>query len=205
MKNNLLGAGAALLAATIPAAALAQRAPAAAVVVIEVDRVTNQCNACRTAQASLNTQLQQLRSRQQQLSAPLQTEAQAIETAARALNGRQPDAALQARITAFQQRQNTANQELARGEQNIRSIQAHVIQQISQRLNPIINQVMTARGANLAVNVDATLAHAGALNVTNDVLAQLNQQLPSLSLTPLPQQAQPAAQQPQQQNRPRGR
>jgi outer membrane protein len=39
--------------------------------------------------------------------------------------------------------------------------------------------------------------------VTADVLAQLNQQLPSVSITPLPQQAAPAGQQPQQQ--PQGR
>jgi hypothetical protein len=53
---------------------------------------------------------------------------------------------------------------------------------------------MTARGANLAVDRGATLAAAPALDITSEVLAQLNQQLPSVSVTPLPQAQQ---QQPQ--------
>ena len=73
-------------------------------------------------------------------------------------------------------------------EQNLRSTSAHVVQQINVRLNPIINQVMTQRGANLALDVSATLAHNNALNVTTDVLNALNQQLPSVNVTPLPQQ-----------------
>jgi hypothetical protein len=54
---------------------------------------------------------------------------------------------------------------------------------------------MTARGANVALDVQATIARAQALDVTNEVLTALNQQLPSVSVTPLPQQ--PQQQQPQ--------
>jgi Skp family chaperone for outer membrane proteins len=60
----------------------------------------------------------------------------------------------------------------------------------------VTNQVMTQRGANVAVDTNATLARANSVDITNDVLAQLNQQLPSVSVTPLPQQQQPAQQQP---------
>jgi hypothetical protein len=49
---------------------------------------------------------------------------------------------------------------------------------------------MTAKGANVAVDVGATLAHAQATDVTADVLAGLNAALPSVSLTPLPASAQ---------------
>ena len=55
------------------------------------------------------------------------------------------------------------------------------------------------RGANLAVSKDATLFSATTVDVTDAVLASLNQQLPSVSVTPLPQQAQP------QQTNPQGR
>jgi hypothetical protein len=47
------------------------------------------------------------------------------------------------------------------------------------------------------VDRSATLAVSPTLDITNDVLAQLNQQLPSVNVTPLPQQ--------QQQTAPRGR
>lgn len=183
---------------TAPTAAHAQRAPAAVIVVVDTGRIYRECTACRTAQTSLQSQMQTLQTRAQTLQQQLETEGKPIETAVTALNGRNPDAALQQRITAFQTRQRNAQQELARSQQNIQSIQANVLRQINAQLNPAINQVMTARGANLAVDVDATLGHNGALNVTNDVLAALNRALPSVSLTPLPQQQ-------QQQQQPQGR
>ena len=143
--------------------------------------------------------MQTLQTRARTLQQQMETESQPLETAVRALNGKTPDAALQQRITAFQTRQRNAEQELARSQQNIQSIQANVLRQINAQLNPAVTQVMTARGANLAVDVEATLAHSGTINVTNDVLAALNRTLPSVSLTPLPQQQQ------QQQHPPQGR
>lgn len=195
MTKLLIGSTLAALALAMPAAAQAQRLSPTVVAVVDSDRILRECNACRTAQQSLQTQVQQLQQRQQQLGAPLQTEAQSIRTAVEALKGKQPDAALQGRITALQQKQNTANQELQRSEQNIRSIQLHVAQQINQRLQPIVNQVMSNRGAALVVDRSAALAVSPSIDITNDVLAQLNQQLPSVSLTPMPQQQQ--QQQPQ--------
>ena len=188
MKNKIAAALVAISAIATPA--LAQRAPAAVVVVVDTDRVYRECNACRTAQTQLQSQVQALRTRQQTLEGQLRPEGQAIQQAVTALGTKQPDTALQNRVKAFQQRQDQANQELARGQQNLQSIQANVLRQINEKLQPVINQVMTQKGANLAVDVDATLAHGTAVNVTNDVLAALNQQLPSISVTPLPQQQQ---------------
>jgi outer membrane protein len=193
MNKYAIGAAFAALSAALPTAAPAQRIGPAVVAVVDTARIFRECTACRAAQTQLQTQVNSLRQRSQTLGTPIQTEAQSIQTAVRALNGRQPDAALQARITALQNRQNTANQELERGEQTIRSTQANVAQQINTRLNPIITQVMTARGANIVVDRGAALAVSPAMDVTNDVLAQLNQQLPSVSVTPLPQQQQQPA------------
>ena len=187
MTKFLTGSALAALALAIPAAAPAQRLSPAVVAVVDTGRIFSECTACRAAQAQLQSQLQQAQQRGQQLSQPLQTESQAIQTAINALAGKQPDAALQRRIQALQAQQNTANQELAGREQTIRSTQAHVAQQINARLTPIINQVMQTRGAALIVEKGATLAVSPSIDVTNDVLAQLNQQLPSVSITPLPQ------------------
>ena len=188
MKNRI---PAALIAATALAApAMAQRAPAAVVVVVDTDRIYRDCNACRTAQTQLQSQVTTLRTRQQTLETQLRPEGQAIQTAVTALAGKQPDTALQNRVKAFQQRQDQANQELSKGQQNIQSIQANVVRQINERLQPVINQIMTQKGANVAVDVGSTLAHSQATDVTNEVLAALNTALPSVSLTPLPQQQQ---------------
>jgi outer membrane protein len=198
MKNILTFAALAASALTLPSAALAQRAPAAVIVVVDTDAIYRDCTACKTAQASLKSRVATLQTRQQTLANQLRPEGQAIQAAITALAGKAPDAALRARAEAFQKKQDDANQELNRGQQNLQSIQANVVRQINARLNPAINQVMTARGANIAVDVDATLAHAQGVNVTAEVLAALNRALPSVSLTPLP-----AGQQQQQQ--PQGR
>jgi outer membrane protein len=195
--NTTLKAAMAALVLLSPAAAGAQRLSPAVVAVVDTDRILRECTACRAAQTTLQGQVTQLQQRQQQLAAPLQTEGQAIQTAIAALQGKQPDAALQARIQSIQTRQQQANQELGRQEQTLRSTQAHVVQQINTRLGPIINAQLATTGATLIVSRDAALAVAPSIDITNAVLAQLNQQLPSVSVTPLPQQ--PAQQQNQQQ------
>lgn len=181
-------------AVALPAAAEAQRAPAAAIVVVDSNRAARECNACRTALQSLQSQAQALQTRVQTLSTQLQPERTSLETAVNALGTRQPDAALQQRIRAFQQREQQANQELARGQQNLQSIQANIVRQINERMGPVVNQVMAARGANLVLDTDARLASSPALDVTAAVIAGLNSALPSITVAPLPQQAQQAPQ-----------
>ncbi len=197
MRNLTLLSLAAAVALGAPAAVQAQRLPAAVVAVVDTGRVYRECTACRAAQAQLNSQVTALQTRQRTLSGQLRPEQQAIQTAINALQGKQPDAALRTRVEAYQRREQQAAQELQQGQQRIQSSQANVLRQINERLNPIINQVMTARGATLAVDTEASLAHSAAINVTLDVLARLNSVLPSVSVTPLPQQ--------QQQQQPQGR
>jgi Skp family chaperone for outer membrane proteins len=199
MTSKLLfGAGLAALALAVPGVAAAQRIGPAVVAVVDTDRISRECTACRAAATQLQTQGNNLRTRAQALQTQLNTQGQPIQTAMNALNGKQPDAALQQRITAFQTQQRNAQQELSTAERNLQSTQLHVNQQIGTRLGPIINTVAQARGATIAVDRGATLFAAPALDITNEVLAQLNQQLPSVSVTPLPQQQ-------QQQQRPTGR
>jgi outer membrane protein len=200
MKKLLFGAALAALSLGVPGAAVAQRAADAVIVVVDTDRIYRDCTACRAAQTQLQTQITSAQQRAQQLGQPIQTEAQSIQQAAQAARNATgaakttAETSLQQRVQQLQQRETAANQEMSRLEQTIQSTRAHVLQQINTRLNPIINQVMTQRGANVALDVNATLARAQALDVTDAVLAALNQQLPSVSVTPLPQAQQPAQQ-----------
>jgi len=188
MTKYAIGAALAALSLALPTAASAQRIGPAVVAVVDTQRIFTECTACRAAQTQIQSQITQAQQRAQTLQAPLQTEGNAIQAALRALNGKQPDAALQTRIRNFQTQENSANQELTNRQNTIRSTQAHVNQQIGTRLGPIINTVMNNRGATLVVDKGSTLANAPALEVTNEVLTALNQQLPSVSVTPLPQQ-----------------
>lgn len=189
--NKIILASLAAAAVILPASAQAQRAPAAVIVSVNTDRIARDCTACRAATTTIQGQQTALRTRAQALEQQLQTESKPIQDAINALNGKQPDAALQQRVTAFQTKQQNAQRELAATERNIQSTQMHVNQQIGARLRTIISSVATARGANFALDAGATLYAAPAVDVTDVVLAQLNQQLPAVSVTPLPQTQQP--------------
>ena len=100
MKKLLISASLAA-SAIVPSAAHAQAIPAAVVAVVDLDKVTSSCNACKTATATLRSQVTSLQSRQQTLAGPLQTEGKSIQDAVNALNGKEPDAALKARAQAW--------------------------------------------------------------------------------------------------------
>jgi len=191
----------AAMAATtaVPAAVHAQAR--GGVLIVDTDQVMSTCTACKAAATQLQQKQSTLRSRAQTLNQQLQAEGKPLQDQFQALNGKQPDAALQQKITAFQTKERNAQQELSASERELQSTAAHVQQQIGARLIQIVEQVRARRGAQLAVAKDATLANDSAIDVTTEVLAALNQALPAVSVTPLPQQQQ-QQQRPQQ---PQGR
>ena len=182
-----------ILAATavaVPGAAYAQqRSP---ILVVDTDRIIAECTACRAASTQLQSQIQQGRTRAQQLEASLKPEAESLEKAAQALGSKQPDAALQARVNAFRTKQQQGATELQNRERTIQSTQAHVQQQIGARLVQIVEQSRARRQASIVVAKNSTLASDNAVDITGEVLTAINQQMPSVSVTPLPQQQQPA-------------
>jgi outer membrane protein len=193
MKTLLLSAAFAAALLT-PAAASAQAVPAAVVAVVDLDRVTAECNACKTARASLQSQLTAFQNRQKALATPLETEGKSIQTAVDALNGKEPDAALKTRAQNWETKRNQAAQEVARQQQQLQANSQYVQKQIIDKLGPIYRQVMQRRGANVLVETGATLATSSNVDVTNDVLAALNAALPTIATTA---PAAPAQKQPQ--------
>jgi Skp family chaperone for outer membrane proteins len=187
MKTMLISA--ALAASIIPSAATAQAIPGAVIAVVDLEKVTAECNACKTAAAALRSQATALQTRQQALAGPLQTEQKSIQSAIDALpQGKEPDAALKTRAQAFQTKYEQAQQEIARGEQQLQRNQAYINQQVRDKLGPIYQQVMQRRGANIMVESGATLATSTSVDVTNDVLAALNAAMPTIQ-TQAPAQA----------------
>ncbi len=195
MKKLLVSAAfaASMLA---PAAAQAQAIPAAIVAVVDLEKVTTDCNACKTARATLQGQVAGLTSREKALAAPLEAEQKSIQAAIDALSGKDPDAALQARMKAFETKRQQAAQQVTNEQQQIQRNSAYVTQQVQTKLSPIYQQVMQRRGANLLIETGSTLAASASVDVTNDVVAALNATLPSLQTTA------PAA---AQQQKPQGR
>jgi Skp family chaperone for outer membrane proteins len=180
----------------VPAAA--QQLAPAVIVIVDMDRVFNESAAGKQAATELQGRMQQLQARATTLQQQLTTEAQAIQQGQQ--NNSLTGQALEQRTQAFGQRQQAAQQELGQSEEQIGRARNFVLQQLDQATQPIITQVMRERNAQVALRKEATLQHSAALEVTNDVIARLNQSLPRVSTTPPApqQQQQPQQQQPQQ-------
>jgi len=175
-----------ILAAALMSSApvLAQKLPPATMLVADVDKVVAESTAGVAAAQQLQTRATTLRQRLETLQTQLRTEAQAIQTgeANKSLAG----AALEARVKAFQEKQQAASQEMERGQAELQRAQAFVSQQIGQALQPILATMLRERGASLIVPSSAVLQHTAGLDATADLLARLNAALPSVSTTPPP-------------------
>jgi Skp family chaperone for outer membrane proteins len=182
MKRLLISASLAA-SAILPSAANAQAIPPAVVAVVDLEKVTSSCTACKTAKAALQAQVTAYQNRESTLATPLQTEQKSIQAAIDALGGKEPDAALKQRVAAFQAKQQQAAEELQRQQQQIQANGQYVQRQIAEKLGPIYSSVMQKRGANVLVEIGSTLASGAALDVTNDVTTALNAALPSVATT----------------------
>jgi outer membrane protein len=193
MNKYLLSSAIAGLALATPMAASAQAIPGAVIAVVDRDRIATSCTQCAVAAQQIQAQIQQFQARETQLTTPLQTEGQAIQTAINAIpQGGQPDPALRARLQTFQGNQQAAERELSQRQETINRNRQFLVQQIVTRMDPLVGQVTRERGANLALDVATTLAHNPALDVTDAVLALMNQNAAPFSVT-APAPAQPPA------------
>ncbi len=189
MTRIMIAATAALLA--LPTLASAQALPAPVIAVVDVQRATTSCNACRTALTQLEAQANGLRSLQTSLETSLRTEASSIQAAVTALAGKQADAALNGRVTAFERKQQDAQRQLQTREQTFQRNRAHVLQQIGTKLDPAVAAVLARRGATVMLDAATVVKFSPSLEVTNDVVAALNASLTTISTT-APAQARPA-------------
>ena len=181
--KNLFFIAAATAAVVLPSAASAQALPAAVIAVADVNRASAQCNACRTAVSALEGQVSSLKALQASLGSSLQTEANSIQAAVTALNGKQPDAALNARAKAFEQKQAAAQGQLQSRDATFQRNKAYVFKQIGDKLDPVLTSVMAKRGATLIVDANSALRFSPSIDVTNDVIAGLNASLTTIGTT----------------------
>lgn len=184
----------------LPAAAQAQAIPTAQIAIVDTARVGAECNACVTAAAQLNQQSEAIRAREAELAAPLEASGKAIQNEINALNGAQPSADLQQRVQQFEASRQAAAREVQQRQATLQRNSAYVSQQFSAQLQPSIQAVMQARGATLIMDEQQALMHSPAIDVTADVLAEVNRRLTTIATT-APAPAQPA----QQQTPPAGR
>jgi len=179
------------LGATAPAHA--QMVAPAKIAIVDLDRITRECTACKAAQGQLQQQYNAYQTRANQLQASLNPEQTYLEGALKALAGKEPDAALKTRLENFQRSQQNAAQELQNQQGQLQRNQAYVRQQLLEKLNTLYAGVMNRHGANVMIEVGQTLASSSQLDVTTDLLTTLNSALPSLSAVAPPPPAAPSA------------
>jgi Skp family chaperone for outer membrane proteins len=96
-------------------------------------------------------------------------------------------AAFEQRVKAYQDKGQRLQADFARREQEIRSMRAHVAQQLNTAINPIIKEEMEARSANIALDPSAALLVAPSIDITSVIMTKLNARFPRASVTPMPQ------------------
>jgi Skp family chaperone for outer membrane proteins len=189
--KTLLASAVFAAAIVTPSVASAQTLPGAIIAVVDLEKVTNDCNACKTAAAALRTQVDALQKRQAALGTPLTAEQKSIQAAIDALNGKEPDEALKTRIRAFQTKQQQGSQELSAQEQQVQRNQQYIQKQIADKLGPIYQSVMQKHGANILMEVGSTLASSTSVDVSSEIIAGLNVALPTIQTAAPAEPAQP--------------
>ena len=123
---------------------------------------------------------------------PLAQELQTLQA-----NPSTPPATLQAKATAFQQRREAAARELQTLTAPFQRPSEYAQEQVADKLDAAVRAAMTAKNVVLLVRPDAVMAVQPTADLTQDIVAQLNNSVKSVSITP------PAGWQPgQRQNAP---
>jgi Skp family chaperone for outer membrane proteins len=176
-------------AATAPAAASDGKLPEPRIVVLNLAAVMGASQVGQSVGQQIQVMAEQAKSDLSGEAKQLQSEAAAI--------AKLPESERAARAAAFAPRQDAFRQRAQQREAQVRAAFAKAQTEISKVLEPILRQVTTAHSANMVLDRRATAGLADtSLDITAEVVAQLNAKLPSYKVTlPTPQEMQALAKQ----------
>ncbi len=193
-KAAMLAAASLVAVSALPTAVSAQAA--GGVAVANLDQAVERSNAYVLAVNQIKTtykpQIDAFDARSKALNAEIQPLATAFDTARRAPNANQ--AALQTQLTQLQTRQQAAQTELQRLYLPIGRAQAYAEEQVVTKLDGALKSAMTKKKVALVLTPQAAVSYQPAVDMTNDVIAELNTAVTQVSIVP-PQGWQPGGQQ----------
>ena len=208
-KHMLLAAALAAPAAFTAGTATAQ---VSGIAVANPEQAVASSKAWTAARSQIQTQykaqLDQANTRRTAIQAELQPLVTAYQTAARAPGA--SEASLRPQAQAIQTKQQAAQQELARLTQPAQRAETYAIEQISNQLRAAVDGAVAKKRVSLLLRPEAALFAQPASDITNDITAELDRLVPTVSITP-PANWQPGGQQqgaaaaPAQQTPPPGR
>lgn len=186
LKVALLAATPVLAAVALPAIASAQAV--SNVAVVDLEEAVSKSNAYNTAisqiKVTYKAQIDAADARAKALTAELQPLAAAYQAAAKAPSAAQNQAALQQQLATLQQREQAANVEVSKLSAPVALARAYVLEQIQMKLEAAVNSAMAKKRINVVLQPQAVIKVLPAADITNDVLAELNVSVPSVSITP---------------------
>ena len=162
-------------------AAIAQTGGASsAVLVVDLDRLSSQAPAWADMQTKLNTLIQakttELRTQNRAAAESVETETRALQPLVEGKTDAQinADPALKARIQTLQARQ----QDLALKARVFEASRQGTIQraqnELYRELDPVLDQIMTARGASVGLQGGAVVKVRPAIDITQEALTRFN-------------------------------
>jgi Skp family chaperone for outer membrane proteins len=182
---------AALGVASLSAIALSG-APAVAqskqgIAVVDVQRAVGTSAAYTTARTQMQTtykpQIDQVTARKTAIEADLKAKGTALDAGLKAAGGKSTPA-LQAQYEAFQKAQQDGNAELQRISQPLALANAYVEEQIGAKLSDALKSAMTKAKVDLVLAPDATVSYQPTVDLTDEVVAELNTLVPSVGIQP---------------------
>jgi len=185
LKAAALGAAAiaTLPAVTAPAFAQAKQG----IGVVNLDRSAAESNAYRTAMQQMQTTykatIDSLNTRKAAIEADLKGKNDALQAALKAA-GDKPTPAIQTQYQQLQQDGQKAQQELQQIGLPIARANAYVEEQLALKIGDALKAAMTKAKVDIVLKEGATESFVPAADLTDEVTAELNTLVPSVSITP---------------------
>ncbi|MEJ7934071.1 OmpH family outer membrane protein [Sphingobium sp. AN558] len=157
------------------------------IAVVDVQRAVGTSAAYSTARTQIQTtykaQIDNFTTRKNAIDADLRAKGTALDTAMKAAGGK-PTPALQAQYEAAQKAQQNGQAELQRIGQPIQLANAYVEEQIGAKLSDALKAAMTKAKVDLILAPDATVSYQPTVDLTDEVITELNALVPSVGITP---------------------
>lgn len=160
-------------------ASLAQQVPTAVILVIDFQRVTQESLVGKDVAAQMESNRVELENRVRQLEEELRTQEEEIVKQKSIIS---PDAYEQ-RVRDFQVKAQTARQELQQKQQARQRAVQQANVEIQRSLRPIVRSIMEGRGATMVLDKNFVADHISGLDVTTEVIEQLDQAMPSFQVS----------------------
>jgi Skp family chaperone for outer membrane proteins len=179
---------AAVLAVSMTAAPIAAHAANAAVVVVDVDRIYKESNVGKYAQGQLKTIASGVDAELGPIARTLQTDEEAFNAKVQGKSEAQVKAALAsdkdlaAKYMAIMQRRQAFDDKRALRTQELSATNQKALADVGAKAQPVVVEIMKKKGASIVLEKNSTVANSADVDITNDVLTELNKSVQSIPI-----------------------